>query len=71
MQCPKCKGKTHVLETRPQKGYRMHALKRRRECLSCGHRYNTVEMDGDVFDEWKAVKRKLTHLTKTVQTLLS
>lgn len=71
MICPQCKEKTHVLETRVLKGHRKHALKRRRECLSCGHRYNTVEMDGDVFEEWKAVKRKLSHLTKTVQSLLS
>ena len=35
MDCPKCKSKTMVLETRGNE--------RRRACLSCGHRFGTLE----------------------------
>lgn len=35
MQCVKCKHDTHVLQTR--------GVRRRRECLSCGHRFTTIE----------------------------
>jgi transcriptional regulator NrdR family protein len=37
MNCPKCDAATHVLDTRQK-------TKRRRECLSCGHRFSTVEV---------------------------
>ena len=37
--CPKCSGDTKVLETRSLKD----ALRRRRECLRCQHRYTTYE----------------------------
>jgi hypothetical protein len=35
MNCPKCDAGTHVLETRQSR--------RRRQCLSCGYRFSTIE----------------------------
>lgn len=36
MNCPKCNGSTKVADRR--------GVRRRRECLSCGHRFSTIEM---------------------------
>ncbi|MCD6309238.1 MAG: transcriptional repressor NrdR [Candidatus Eremiobacteraeota bacterium] len=42
MRCPRCNGfSTHVLDTRSiESGY---CIRRRRECLKCGHRFTTYE----------------------------
>lgn len=40
MNCPKCMGKTAVLDTRERKTGDVY---RRHECLACRHRYTTVE----------------------------
>ena len=49
MYCPKCEGPMTVLKTwENQKG----ELKRRRECLECGHRITTIEVI------WEAKKRE-------------
>lgn len=40
MNCPKCEGKTHVIETRR---FSHEALRRRRECRACKHRFTTEE----------------------------
>lgn len=39
MTCPKCNGRTRVLETRESP----HGTRRRRECRSCGRRFTTFE----------------------------
>jgi len=36
MNCPKCNAATKVIDRRNER--------RRRECLSCGHRFSTIEM---------------------------
>jgi transcriptional regulator NrdR family protein len=42
-ECPRCHGYSEVLRVvRPRV-----ALKRRRRCLSCGHRWNTMEIMGE------------------------
>jgi len=42
MYCPRCNHEdTKVLETRLGKGN--HSIRRRRECLACGHRFSTME----------------------------
>jgi transcriptional regulator NrdR family protein len=51
MDCPKCYGKTTVLVTKVNEDY----VRRRRECLECGHRYTTVEM---VIDDIKLYIRQ-------------
>jgi len=39
MKCPKCGGRTAVIDSRPRK----NQIFRRRECLECGFRFNTWE----------------------------
>ncbi len=41
MNCPRCDSATSILETRKAEGG--SALRRRRECSSCGHRFTTYE----------------------------
>jgi transcriptional repressor NrdR len=40
MRCPACLGPTHVLDSRPSGD---SAVRRRRECLRCRHRFTTHE----------------------------
>ena len=40
MNCIKCKGTTSVVDSRPQE---TSAIKRRRKCGTCGHRFNTIK----------------------------
>ena len=41
MECPRCEQSTRVLESRRAEGGA--ALRRRRECTACGHRFTTFE----------------------------
>lgn len=41
MDCPSCNAKTHTLESRRAEGGA--AVRRRRECLECGHRFTSFE----------------------------
>jgi transcriptional repressor NrdR len=41
VNCPRCDSSTKTLETRKADGGA--ALRRRRECVSCGHRFTTYE----------------------------
>jgi transcriptional regulator NrdR family protein len=48
MNCVKCNSATSVVDSRPLKFCKkIHreasAIKRRRKCNSCGHRFNTIE----------------------------
>ena len=48
MNCIKCNSATSVVDSRPLKFCKkMHreasAIKRRRKCVDCGHRFNTIE----------------------------
>ena len=40
MRCEKCKAETVVKDSRPKD----NSIRRRRECLRCGHRFFTVEV---------------------------
>jgi transcriptional regulator NrdR family protein len=40
MNCIKCNSATSVVDSRPQE---TSAIKRRRKCGTCGHRFNTIE----------------------------
>lgn len=46
MKCPKCKDETKVLEKRNTPD--SEAIRRRRECLICGHRFTTYEKTEEV-----------------------
>lgn len=41
MRCPRCRSSTAILETRRAEGGA--ALRRRRQCSACGHRFTTYE----------------------------
>ena len=64
MQCPKCGHDTKVIDSQrePTK------VKRRRKCLKCDERFNTVEVSGDDFEAWSrnAERRMATMITKEV-----
>jgi transcriptional repressor NrdR len=40
VNCKRCHKDTHVIDSRP---YDRNTIKRRRACLSCGYRFNTIE----------------------------
>jgi transcriptional repressor NrdR len=46
MTCPKCNGKTKVVDSRTDED----STERRRECVECGCRFSTVEVDRDYFE---------------------
>lgn len=52
MTCPKCNGKTKVIESITDDD----SITRRRECVECGYRFNTVEIDKDLYE--RLAKRK-------------
>ena len=45
MNCPNCGEATKVVDSRQDK-----YIKRRRECLACGHRFNTYEIPESLLD---------------------
>ena len=59
MNCIKCNGSTSVVDSRPQE---TSAIKRRRKCSDCGHKFSTIEQvltkDIIVKEIVKAVVRK-------------
>lgn len=46
MTCPICGGETKITNSRPKCDH----ARRRRECLECGHRFSTIELEEDVKD---------------------
>lgn len=53
MRCPKCGAEdTRVIDSRSQET--TNAIKRRRECQSCGHRFNTFERCEDPIEVIKS-----------------
>lgn len=52
MKCPICGGPTKVVDSRPLRG----TTWRRRECLSFGHRFNTLEVEQAELAELKNAK---------------
>lgn len=46
MTCPVCEGKTGVIDSRPEPD----CICRRRECKVCGFRFDTIELDEDLFE---------------------
>lgn len=51
MTCPKCYKKTKVIDSRSDED----STERRRECLACGYRFSTLEIDKDLYE--RTVKR--------------
>lgn len=46
MTCPKCNEKTRVIESVTDED----STTRRRECITCGYRFSTVEIDKDLYE---------------------
>ena len=46
MTCPNCNGKTKVIESITEEDSTI----RRRECITCGYRFSTVEIDKDLYE---------------------
>lgn len=47
MDCPLCRGATKVVDSRRDDD----GVRRRRECLECGYRFNTMEFDYDQYQQ--------------------
>jgi len=45
MTCPSCGEDTIVVDSRPNED----STYRRRECVSCFHRFSTIEIDADLY----------------------
>lgn len=59
MNCPKCgSDQCFVVDVRSQDGY----VKRRRECMFCSERFNTVEIKMEEYKIYKEMKLKLLGL---------
>ena len=59
MNCPKCgSDQCFVVDVRTQNGY----IKRRRECMFCGERFNTAEITEVEYKSFKEMKLKLIGL---------
>lgn len=64
MKCPQCSwGSSTVLEARQTQQYK----RRRRECLSCEHRWTTVEVTAEEHTRLKGLANKAQRL----QSILS
>lgn len=57
MLCPSCEERTKVLETRQfyDKDGGFYYLDRRRECLSCGERFFSLEIPRDIWQKYERV----------------
>lgn len=57
MTCPKCNGKTKVIESTIDDD----SITRRRACAECGYRFNTVEIDKDLYERLSKRSEHLAH----------
>ena len=46
MTCPKCNEKTRVIDSTTDED----STTRRRECVACGYRFSTIEIDKDLYE---------------------
>jgi len=46
--CPQCRCDTSVIDSRPSSFRENHAVRRRRACTKCDHRFTTHELSTDV-----------------------
>jgi transcriptional regulator NrdR family protein len=65
VQCPKCNGESRVIDSRDGETSR----RRRRECLSCKHRYSTYEIHAAEYDRLQVLKIDLGQINAAITTL--
>jgi transcriptional regulator NrdR family protein len=66
MSCPICAGAAiGVVDSRQASGHRL----RRRRCLTCGHRWSTYEVSGDVFLRMRAVLQQASAVLAQLQAM--
>lgn len=58
VQCPKCNGESHVIDSRDEES----ARRRRRKCDSCGHRYSTYEIHAEEYNRIRKLEPVITAL---------
>lgn len=63
--CNKCHSETVVIDSRDEDGY----VLRRRKCVSCGHRYSTVEFLKEDFDKVMKSVRTIREIADKMNTL--
>lgn len=66
MNCPKCKGKTKVIDSRP---YFENKIRRRRACIKCGQRFTTYEMLNPTLDMLPLQNKMCGRIEKTIKEL--
>lgn len=59
MNCPKCKGKTKVIDSRPTD---RNTINRRHECTDCKNRFTTVEIIADELGIYVEYAKKRTRV---------
>ena len=50
LTCPKCGAPTEVKDSRPKAPYGFTTTGRRRLCVECGNRFNTIEVSTVVYE---------------------
>ena len=63
--CNKCHSETVVINSRDEDGY----VRRRRKCVSCGHRYSTVEFLKEDFDKVMKSVRTIKEISDKINAL--
>ena len=56
MTCPVCGEKTKVVDSR----FECESVTRRRECLVCGYRFSTIELEKDLLG--KIIRKEDKHI---------
>lgn len=65
VQCPKCNGESHVIDSRDEES----ARRRRRKCDSCGHRYTTYEIHAEEYNRIRKLKVEAARIEPVIETL--
>lgn len=53
MQCPNCGDDTRVIDSRPDD----ESVARRRECVACKYRFNTIEIETELLEKLTDLRR--------------
>lgn len=68
MTCPVCGEATKVIESRNSRAG--ESIRRRRECLACGHRFTTREVDDEMLERLERIARAAREVEKELRKKL-